>query len=249
MGGKLWIFFLICMSANWVIAQTNGTLAVSVITSSAGGNYAPKNIVAIWIEDSSGKFVKTLLAYANTRKTHLNTWESSTVTAGSAFNVTDAISGATQSGHGTLTCQWNGKDYSGKLMTDGNYNVRMELTDKNGTGNIASFTFSKGPNAQKLSPPSVPSFSSVSLSWSSSVTGNKPELTTSNTFLVYPNPGTGQFTVIGDDIIGLEVKDLSGKTILKSKTPIIDLTDKSKGIYMVSIKTGKETVVKKIIKE
>ena len=249
MGGKLWVFFLICMSANWVIAQTNGTLAVSVITSSAGGNYAPKNIVSIWIEDSSGKFVKTLLAYANTRKTHLNTWEATTTTAGSAFNVTDAISGATQSSHGTLTCKWNGKNYTGQLMADGNYNVRMELTDKNAMGNVVSFTFTKSPNSQKLTPATVPSFSSVSLSWTSSNTGNNQEITNSNTFVVYPNPGTGQFTVLGNDIIGLEVKDLSGKTIYKSATPIVDLKEKPKGIYLVSIRTENETVVKKIIRE
>jgi hypothetical protein len=249
MGRKLWILFLVCLSANWGFAQTNGTLAVSVITSSTGGNYAPRNVVAIWIEDNSGKFVKTLLAYAHTRKTHLNTWEASTTASGSAFNVTDAISGATQNSHGTLACQWNSKDYTGKLMADGDYKVRMELTDKNGTGNVASFTFTKGPNAQKLSPANVPSFSSISLNWTTSVTGNNPELTTSNTFIVYPNPGSGQFTVIGENIIGLEVKDLSGKTICKSKTPIIDLTDKPKGIYLVSIWTGKETVVRKIIKE
>ena len=38
-------------------AQTKGSLAVSVTTSSAGGNFAPRNILAIWIEDNSGKFV------------------------------------------------------------------------------------------------------------------------------------------------------------------------------------------------
>jgi len=65
MARKICILLLICLSANWIIAQTNGTLAVSVTTSSTGGNYAPRNIVAIWVEDNSGKFVKTLLAYAN----------------------------------------------------------------------------------------------------------------------------------------------------------------------------------------
>lgn len=247
MGRKLWIILLVCLSANWVIAQTNGTLSVSVTTSSTGGNYAPRNIVAIWIEDNSGKFVKTLLAYANTRKTHLNTWEASTTTAGSAFNVTDAISGATQSNHATRNCQWNGKDYTGKLMADGDYKVRMELTDKNATGNIASFTFTKGPNAQNLTPANVPSFSSISINWTSSTTGINLEITASNTIVVYPNPGTGQFTVLGENIKSINVTDLSGKLICKSTTPFFDLTNQRKGIYFVSVKTDQITVIKKVI--
>lgn len=245
---RLSVLFLACLYTSLISAQTNGTLSVSVTTSSAGGNYAPRNIVAIWIEDSSGKFVKTLLAYANNRKTHLNIWENSTTTAGSAFNIADAISGATLSSHGTRTCQWNGKDYTGKLMADGDYKVRMELTDKNSSGNIASFTFAKGPNAQTLTPANVASFSSVSLSWTTSVTGVNPKVTVSNTFVVYPNPGTGQFTVLGENIKSVEVTDLSGKFICKSNTPFFDLTHHPKGIYFVSVKTDQTIVIQKIIR-
>jgi hypothetical protein len=246
---RLTLLFLACIFGSSINAQTNGTLAVSVTTSSAGGNYAPRNIVAIWIEDSSGKFVKTLLAYADKRKTHLNTWEASTTTSGSAFNIADAISGATKSSHGTRSCQWNGKDYTGKLMADGDYKVRMELTDKNATGNIASFTIAKGPNAQLLTPANVASFSSVSLGWATSVTRANPEVTVSNTVVVYPNPGTGQFTVVGENIESVEVTSLSGKLIFKNTTPVVDLTDRPNGIYLISIQTGNEKVIRKIIKE
>lgn len=229
-------------------AQTNGTLAVSVTTSSTGGNYAPRNVVAIWIEDNSGKFVKTLLAYANTRITHLNTWQASSLAAGKEFDKIDAISGATQSSHATRTCQWNGTDYAGKLMADGDYKVRMELTDKNATGNVASFTFTKGATTQKQTPTGVPSFSSVTLNWSTTVTAIDPELTNSNTVVVYPNPGHGIFNVLGENIIGLKVTSLSGKVVCISQTPVFDLSDQPNGIYFVSIKTDQTTVVKKIIK-
>jgi len=229
-------------------AQTNGTLAVSVTTSSTGGNYAPRNILAIWIEDSSGKFVKTLLAYANTRMTHLNTWQASSLATGKEFDKADAISGATQNSHATRTCQWNGTDYSGKLMADGDYKVRMELTDKNATGNAASFTFTKGATAQKLTPASVPSFSLVTLNWTTTVTAIVPELTNSNTVVVYPNPGHGIFNVLGENIISLKVTSLSGKVVCISQTPVFDLSDQPSGIYFVSVKTDQTTVVKKIIK-
>jgi hypothetical protein len=246
---KLSVLVLASLFAGLISAQTNGTLTVSVATSSTGGNFAPRNILAIWIEDSSGKFVKTLLAYAEKRKTYLNTWEAATTLAGSAYNSVDAITGATQSSHTTRTCNWNGTDYSKTLVPDGDYKLRMELTDKNATGNTASFTFTKGPDPLKLTPDNVPSFSFVSLSWTSSVTGIPTETNKSNSFVIYPNPGTGQFTVLGENIQNLKVTDLSGKEICRSKTPIIDLTGFSKGIYLVSIKTTQETVVRKIIKE
>jgi hypothetical protein len=204
--------------------------------------------LAIWVEDSSGKFVKTLLVYANARMSHLNTWESSTTTAGSTFNSVDAITGATQSSHGTRTCSWNGTDYSGKLMADGNYKVRMELTDKNSTGNTASYTFAKGASAQKLTPADVPSFSLVTLNWTTLATALSPGITPSNTVVVHPNPGSGQFTVLATNVVGLTVTNLTGKVICSSGTPFFDLSNQPKGIYFVSVKTDRATVVKKVIK-
>ena len=232
-----------------VQAQTAGRLMVTVTTGPAGGPYAPRNILAIWIEDSSGKFVKTLLAYANTRKTHLNTWEASTTAVSSAFNVVDATTGATQSSHGTRICQWNGTDYSGKQVADGDYKVRMELTDQNATGYTASFTFTKGPTARKLTPTDVlPSFSVISLDWTGTTTNANPKLLQSNAIVVYPNPGSGLFTVLGDNIISVEVSSLSGNIIWTGKNPVFDISAQPKGIYFVKVKTGKETVVRKIIR-
>ena len=231
-------------------AQTSGTLSVSVSTAqTTTPTYAPRNIIAIWIEDNSGKFVKTLLAYANTRKTHLNTWEASTTTAGSAFNVVDATTGATQSAHGTRTAQWNGTDFSGKLVADGEYNLKMELTDHNGTGSVATFAFTKGATAQKLSPADVlPSFKSVTINWTTGVTGTRTELPRNNTVVIYPNPGSGVFTILGEDIGEVEVSSLSGNVVSYSRGPVIDLTEKPKGIYFAKIKAGKEVFVRKIIR-
>jgi len=247
------IFFLIflstCLVSLSVYSQTAGTLSVSVTTSSTGGNYAPRNVLAIWVEDSSGKFVKTLLAYAANRKTHLNTWEASTSGVGSIYNVTDAITGATQSAHGTRTCAWNGTDYTGKIVADGNYNLRMELTDKNSTGNLAAFPFIKGTANQKLTPANVPSFSSVSIEWKSLTTEVVSIPTESNTIVVYPNPGTGVFTILGENIMTIKVSDLSGKTVVKSTQPVIDLSKQPKGIYLFKVKTENKTYIEKVVKE
>lgn len=233
-----------------VKAQTTGTLTVTVTTAqTATGTFAPRNILAIWIEDGSGKFVKTLLAYANTRKTYLNTWEASTTTAGSAYNSVDAITGATQSTHGTRTCSWNGTDYSGKAVADGSYKVRMELTDQNATGNTASFTFTKGTTNQNLTLADVlPSFKAIKINWSTTVTSINPGITQSNAAFVFPNPGSGTFTVLAESVSQIQVFSISGELILKGNTPVFDLNGKPNGIYFVKILTGSDTVIKKVIK-
>lgn len=135
-------------------------LSVSTVTSGTGGSYAPKNVVAIWIENNSGTFVKSMTVYAAERKYDLTNWGDS-----SNKNVTDAVTGATRSGFGTITGTWDGTDVKGTVVADGTYKVCMELTDKSRTGNFSSFSFTKGAAAQTLTPTSVPSFSKISIKW------------------------------------------------------------------------------------
>ena len=135
-------------------------LIVSTVTSGTGGSYAPKNVVAIWIENSSGTFIKSLTVYAAERKYDLTNWGSS-----SNENTTDAVTGATRSGFGTISGVWDGTDVKGNVVPDGTYNVCMELTDKSTTGNFSTFSFTKGATAQTLTPANVPSFSNISIKW------------------------------------------------------------------------------------
>jgi hypothetical protein len=151
-----------------MFAQTKGVLKVTVTTAAtgiAGRSYAPRNCLAIWIEDQSGKFVKTLLINAQVRKPQLNTWEASTDAAGSKYNAVDAITGATNSNHGVHICTWDGSDINGKPVPDGKYKILMELTDINGTGNCYSITFTKGNNGINKSLPDKTSFTAVMVEW------------------------------------------------------------------------------------
>lgn len=240
------ISVLILFSISWVNAQTEGTLTVSAATSAAGGNYAPKNIVAIWVEDNQGNFVKTLLAYAQNRKTHLNTWEASTTAAGSPFNTVDAITGATKSSHATRNCTWNGTDVSGALVSDGTYRLRMELTDKNGTGNFSTFTFTKGPVAENQTPSNVPSFSNISINWEPVITGvYDPSFEKS--FQVFPNPTTGLIQVSGENITGIQIYNQSGNLIGNASSLSIDLGTQPEGIYFLRINSDKAVVTKKVV--
>lgn len=246
---KIIISFVFIITMSWnMVAQTNGELLVTVTTSETGGNYAPRNIVAIWVEDDNGNFVKTLLAYANTRKTHLNTWQASTTAAGTAYNTTDAISGATRSSHSTRSCTWNGTDFNGLDVADGTYYLWLELTDKNSTGNFSSFQFVKGEDDQFLTPDDVPSFASISINWDAIITSvftqnEYPEIS------IHPNPSQGSFTVQGDNIKEVEVRTISGELILISNSSIVDISDAKPGFYLITVKTDKTRVVKKLIKE
>jgi len=141
--------------------KTTGGLSVSVTTSTAGGNYTPRNIAAIWIEDNAGIYVKTLLVNAKKQMRFLTNWLAKNPNA----EVVDASTGATTNDYGQLTGTWNGTDVAGNVVADGTYRVCMEMSDSNGTGNYAYFTFTKGAAADKQTPANKPSFSDISLVW------------------------------------------------------------------------------------
>ena len=153
-----------CTSSNDPInnsVKTSGALSVSATTSTYNGSYAPQHVLAIWVESSSGTFVKSLLVNAAARKQYLTNWYDAT----SSGNSTDAVTGATLRSHGSRTCSWDGTDVSGNVVGDGTYNVCMELTQNNGTGKFASFTFTKGTASDSQTSLSKTNFSNVSLAW------------------------------------------------------------------------------------
>jgi len=141
-----------------VSANSTGTLTVSVLTAAPGGGYSPKNVVAIWIQTNAGVFVKSLLVYANARKSDLTTWYPN-----STGNVVNATTGATQSSHATRTCTWNGTNVSGAVVVDGTYKVCMNVAD--GKTTFTSFAFTKGLTAVTLTPANVTGFSNISIGW------------------------------------------------------------------------------------
>jgi len=238
---------LLFSSFSAIYAQSSGVLTVTASTSETGGNFAPRNIVAIWVEDSDGNFVKTLLAYAQNRITHLNTWQASTSAAGTEFNTTDAITGATRSSHATRECSWNATDYNGNIVADGEYFVWMELTDKNGTGNYSSFSFTKNDMEELQNPENVPSFSDISIHWTPSSVIIQPVIKYLS-LNIRPNPGNGIFIVDGEDIDDIEIRSISGKLIFKTTEMYFDMSDQEKGVYLVIASSKGQRIIKKIVK-
>lgn len=158
--------------------KTEGTLTFSIETMSNGGNYAPKHVLAIWIEDGSG-FVKTRKLRADRRKQYLYTWKDR-----SGQNTVDAVTGATLSSHQLHTITWDGTDVNGNVVPDGDYKVRVEFTDAHAQGPLYSLTFAKGAEEVNLSPANSGKFKNISLAW-------KPD--------VIPTPEAA-FSYTGDDL-------------------------------------------------
>lgn len=237
--------------AIYLSAQTTGTLTVSATTSGTGSSsYGTNNIVSMWVEDSSGKFSKTLLAFASERKQYLKAWKASTTIAGSAYNIVDAVTGATQSSHGKRSCTWNGKNKSQVLMADGTYTLKMELTDNDGIKqNFASFQFVKGTAEQILIPSTTSGFSNINIKWAPTAPAGIDEIELSNLYSVYPNPTKSSVFVNGIDIMEIELCNLAGKSILTTTEQNVNLSKLAKGVYLAKIKTAKGTFIKKIIRE
>ena len=225
-------------------ASTPGILSVTVTTSAtSGGSYIPRNVEAIWIEDSSGRFVKSLLVYAAARISELTNWNTA-----SAGNKVDALTGATQSTHGVRTCTWNGTNVLGVVVADGTYTVKMELTDKNSTGNVGTFTFVKGTSSQTQTPAAVPSFSALTLKWTPSIGTAVEDVKMSNLYQVYPNPTASSIYVNGLDIQQIEIFNLTGKSLIKTNLHNVNLNALPKGVYVIQINSETGTVMKKLIK-
>ncbi len=78
---------------------------------------------------------------------------------------------------------------------------------------------------------------------------------------IYPNPTIGKITIQAENIIGVEVMDITGKTIIKHSRENgnpekwipdqvrneIDLSQQPKGIYIIKVTTNKGVAVEKIV--
>jgi hypothetical protein len=138
-------------------------LDVTFSTTTRGGQYAPRNVVVAWVENN-GTFVRTVDRKSAVRTTHLIAWKTL-----ATISDMDAVTGATRLDHNTpITLSWDLKD-NGAEIPDGNYTLRMEMTEDNSTttatNSEGSFTFVKGPNAQMQSGLSNNGFTGVTINF------------------------------------------------------------------------------------
>ncbi|GAA4823089.1 GEVED domain-containing protein [Algivirga pacifica] len=85
-----------------------------------------------------------------------------------------------------------------------------------------------------------------------SIQGGSARWSTAPTTLsIYPNPSTGIFTVNSDlnQLLSIEVYQLSGKKILTTSENTIDLTAEKSGLYLVKVYLETGVIAQKILKQ
>ena len=152
--------------ANTLMAATKGSVSFTVKTIATNEKYKPFNVMAIWVTDSKGEFVKTLAYHAKKRKKYLKVWKKS-----SDKNITDAVTSATLSTHESRTVKWNCTDAKGYLVPDGEYQIHVEFSNANKAGPVTPdghIKFTKGPKAVMLEPAKLPHFEGMKLQYTPS---------------------------------------------------------------------------------
>jgi uncharacterized protein (TIGR03382 family) len=132
--------------------------------------YSPKNVVAVWVVNQGGTFVKTIGQWVAVRQSSLVAWRTAAGT-----NDVDAVSGASRANHTLpLVVAWDLKDRQGNVVPDGTYTIRLEVSESNATtptqNNEGTFTFVKGPTAQSQTGLSGNGFSNVSITYDPNAT-------------------------------------------------------------------------------
>ncbi len=202
--------------------QTDGTVTFSVRTVSNGGEYTPEHVLAIWLETSSGTFVRTFKVRAADRIQKLFTWK-----IASAFNTTDAITGATLTSHTTHSITWNCRNLSNVLVPDGNYRIRVEFTEDDFQGPVANYSFTKNNTSQTINFPDQTYFKDVVLTYNAITSVEKNDQISGMT--VFPNPFYDNINLIagndGSREFSLQIFDSNG-SLLYSQISKLAFTDK-----------------------
>ena len=131
----------------------------TVTTTSPGGDYSPKNIGAIWVQDAQGNWIKTLEHWAGFRWYYLFKYNA----ANPNGNVVDAVTSATLTRHGTHQATWNLLDANGDEVPDGDYSIVMEMTDQESMGPSTAVVFTLGSDPLTQSYPDDGHFTNMSL--------------------------------------------------------------------------------------
>jgi len=242
-------------------AQTQGTLSFSFTQTAHTSYTGTKNVMAVWIQSSTGTFIKTRMRYAGGGTSdHLPTWAvNSGGTASNcmatACNKVGATTGATLTSFGTRTFTWDGTDASGNLVADGTYKVTIQSTwNHGGSATVTkSYTFTKGAAADVQSPADDANFTGVSLAWNPSGAGVE-EKTSDMIVSIQPNPSAnGIFNVEFNYAIRVSAMNLAGEEVytedvkMNEVSKTVDLSNLSSGVYFICVTNGSALSKHKVV--
>lgn len=167
--------------------NTPGTVSVTVTSKPNGKDFSPKHVLAIWVEDNTDAFVKTLKLRADKRKQYLYTWNSK-----SAGDVTDATTGATLSAHTMHSVLWDCTNTAGEVVGDGDYKIMIEYTSEHKQGPLASIDFIKSGDLFSVQPKDETFFTDMDVVFTPESSSGLVQESLANQLSVYPVPATNR---------------------------------------------------------
>jgi len=156
---------------------TAGTLMIDFMSVGNNGEYAPRNVGAVWVEKADGTFVKTIERWASIRAVHLTRWNDASggwpaagfffATAESSPDQVDAVTANTLRPHMQHTLTWNMHDQNAMVIPDGAYKLVIEVTESERKASVsAEIDFEKGPMPMTISPPDEGPYSGLTVTYS-----------------------------------------------------------------------------------
>lgn len=242
-------------------AQTTGTLTLTFSQTPHTSYEGTKNVMAVWIESSTGTFVKTRARNAGGGTSdHLAVWA---VKAGGSAgncmaancNVLGAITGATLSNFGNRNFSWDGTNASGNVVPDGTYKIIVESTWNHGSAatTTRSYTFVKGPAQEVQTPASDANFTNITLAWNPAGSGlleKTPEMIVS----IKPNPSAnGVFNVEFNYATRVSATNLAGEEVYAEEVKMtevskeVNLSNLTSGVYFICVTNGSTVSKHKVV--
>jgi hypothetical protein len=267
----LFINFLVTFFAAFQgVAQTQGTLTWSFTPTSHTGFAGTRNVLAVWIETSTGTFVKTKMRYVGGgTDDHLPTWAAkagcsnvNAILTSTGCNTTDATTGATLASYATRTGTWDGKNVNGAVngttVADGAYRLAVQETWNHGTSGTTTvyYNFTKGTVADHQTPAGDANFSAITLDWVPFPTGVDEVKYLQANASVYPNPSRdGNITIHYSNANKIRITNILGTAIANYKVALsaeendlsIDLSAYANGIYMVQVSNDQSVATYKVL--
>ncbi|MFB6320654.1 DUF2271 domain-containing protein [Saccharicrinis sp. FJH54] len=241
-----------------MLMAQNAQVSFSVAVSNIPGNFAPRHVIAIWVEDETGNYINSLAVYGSKRLGYLSTWY------GASKGIKgDAVTGATVSSFRTYNVTWDLKDVAGNTVPDGTYILKIEATSKNGAGPQKSIQFTVGGSTYSETPAGDTYYKNMTLEYNSNdatpvtVMDSNPEIS------FYPNPVRESLnmnvnfskpmfaTVQLIDLTGRNSEKLFSGVILSGEQSIKFDRDPAlnKGAYFLQVKTNEFVWTQKIVLE
>ncbi len=150
------IILLMTIPFSSAFSNTDGLVEFSFATKPTDGKYSPEHVLAVWVTDTSGNFIKTLKIQGQKMKFFLSSWLTD-----SELNEVDAVTTATLKKHQTHTVTWDCSDTTGTVVPDGIYRIHVEFTEENGQGPVIPpnyVEFEKGDESVSITPKDLTHF-------------------------------------------------------------------------------------------